>query len=113
MSDEFGFTNLFLVKRYNVFKGMSKYSFFVGLGEIVVTIDRSLKRKGRLARSRNVLKREERIAQMEVEDKWVEGRSPLGIPKTRVIKITLGKKKKVKAEPAEGEKDKKPAKKGK
>jgi small basic protein (TIGR04137 family) len=74
-----------------------------------VTIDRSLKRKGRLARSRNVLKRHERIAQMEVEDKWLEGASPLGIPKTRVIKLTLGKKKKVKAEAAEGD-DKKPAK---
>lgn len=73
-----------------------------------MTIDRSLKRKGRLARSRNVLKRDERIAQMEVEDKWKDGASPLGIPKTRVLKLTLGKKKKVKAEPAEG--DKKPAK---
>lgn len=75
-----------------------------------MTIDRSLKRKGRLARSRNVLKRHERISQMEVEDKWKDGASPLGIPKTRVIKLTLGKKKKVKAEPAEG--DKKAEKKG-
>lgn len=75
-----------------------------------MTIDRSLKRKGRLARSRNVLKRDERIAQMEVEDKWKDGASPLGIPKTRVMKLTLGKKKKVKAEPAEG--DKKAEKKG-
>lgn len=75
-----------------------------------MTIDRSLKRKGRLARSRNVLTRDERILQMQVEEKWVEGRSPLGIPKTRVIKLTLGKKKKVKAEPAEG--DKKAEKKG-
>lgn len=75
-----------------------------------MTIDRSLKRKGRLSRSRNVLKRDERIAQMEVEDKWKDGASPLGIPKTRVIKLTLGKKKKVKAEAAEGDKaDKKAA----
>lgn len=74
-----------------------------------MTIDRSLKRKGRLARSRNVLTRDERILQMEVEEKWVEGRSPLGIPKTRVVKLTLGKKKKVKAEP---EADKKGDKKG-
>jgi small basic protein (TIGR04137 family) len=76
-----------------------------------VTIDRSLKRKGRLARSRNVLKRDERIAQMESQEKWLEGASPLGIPKTRVIKVTLGKKKKVKAEPAAD--DKKKGKKGK
>lgn len=79
-----------------------------------MTIDRSLKRKGRLARSRNVLKRDERIAQMEVEEKWKEGASPLGIPKTRVIKLTLGKKKKAKVEKEEdGKKDKKGAKKGK
>ena len=76
-----------------------------------MTIDRSLKRKGRLARSRNVLTRDERILQMQVEEKWVEGRSPLGIPKTRVIKLTLGKKKKVKAEGDEAEK-KGPEKKG-
>ena len=75
-----------------------------------MTIDRSLKRKGRLARSRNVLTRDERILQMQVEEKWVEGRSPLGIPKTRVIKLTLGKKKKVKAEGDEA--DKKGEKKG-
>jgi small basic protein (TIGR04137 family) len=76
-----------------------------------VTIDRSLKRKGRLSRSRNVLKRDERIAQMEVEEKWKEGASPLGIPKTRVIKLTLGKKKKApKAEAADDKKgDKKAA----
>lgn len=76
-----------------------------------MTIDRSLKRKGRLSRSRNVLKRDERIAQMESQEKWLEGASPLGIPKTRVIKVTLGKKKKVKAEPAAD--DKKGKKKGK
>jgi len=63
-----------------------------------VTIDKSLRRKGRLVRSRNVLKRSERIAQMQSEDRWVTGQSPLGIPKTRVVKITIGKKKKKKAE---------------
>lgn len=59
-----------------------------------MTIDKSLKRKGRLARSRNVLKRDERIEQMKKEDKWVEGQSPLGLAKTRVIKSAIGKKKK-------------------
>lgn len=63
-----------------------------------MTIDRSLKRKGRLARTRSVLTRVERIAQMQVEDKWIDGASPIGIPKTRVARVTLGKKKKVKAE---------------
>lgn len=59
-----------------------------------MTIDRSLKRKGRLARSRNVLKRVERIAQMKSQDKWLEGQSPIGLAKTRVIKAVVGKKKK-------------------
>ena len=62
-----------------------------------MTIDKSLRRSGRLVRSRNVLKRGERIAQMQSEDKWVEGQSPIGLPKTRVQKSTVGKKKKKKA----------------
>jgi small basic protein (TIGR04137 family) len=63
----------------------------------VVTIDKSLKRKGRLARSRNVLKRGERIDQLKSEERWEDGRSPFGLPKVRVIKMVLGKKKKKKA----------------
>jgi small basic protein (TIGR04137 family) len=61
-----------------------------------VTIDKSLKRKGRLARSRNVLKRDERIAQLKSEERWQEGRSPVGLPKVRVIVSAVGKKKKKK-----------------
>ena len=59
-----------------------------------MTIDKTLKRRGRLSRSRNVLKRDERIEQMQKEEKWVEGQSPLGLAKTRVIKSAIGKKKK-------------------
>jgi small basic protein (TIGR04137 family) len=66
-----------------------------------VTIDKSLKRKGRLARSRNVLKREERIAFLKSDERWPEGRSPLGLPKVRVTKSTVGKKKKKKKEEGE------------
>lgn len=66
-----------------------------------MAIDKSLRRKGRLARSRNVLKREERIDQMKREETWHEGRSPLGIPKTRVMKLVTKKKKKAKDEKAE------------
>ncbi len=68
-----------------------------------MTIDSSLKRKGRLSRSRNVLKRDERIARLMYEDRWDEKRSPFGLPKVRVIKSALGKKKKKKsAEEEEG-----------
>lgn len=67
-----------------------------------MTIDKSLKRKGRLARSRNVLKRGERIEQMKTEEHWTEGQSALGLPKTRVIKVSVGKKKKKVKEEDEG-----------
>lgn len=62
-----------------------------------MTIDKTLKRRGRLARSRNVLKRHERITRLQFEDKWTEGQSPLGLPKVRVIKTIVGKKKKKKS----------------
>jgi small basic protein (TIGR04137 family) len=62
-----------------------------------VTIDKSLRRKGRLARSRNVMKRDERIDQLKIEERWTPGRSPLGLPKVRVPKTGAGKKKKKKA----------------
>src|SRR5579862_9746004 len=71
-------------------------------GEFYVAIDKSLRRKGRLVRSRNVLNREERINQMKAEETWVAGRGALGLPKTRVLKIAAKKKKKVKEEGAEG-----------
>lgn len=67
-----------------------------------MTIDKSLRRKGRLSRSRNVLNRGERIAQMKFEERWTEGQSPLGLAKTRVSKAMLGKKKKKKAKEEEG-----------
>ena len=63
-----------------------------------MSVDKSLKRKGRLSRSRNVLKRDERIAQMKEGERWVDGQSPYGIPKTRVLKVVIGKKKKEKKE---------------
>ncbi len=66
-----------------------------------MAIDKSLRRKGRLARSRNVLKREERIDQMKRDETWVDGRSPIGLPKTRVVKVAAKKKKKAKEEKAE------------
>ena len=68
-----------------------------------MTIDKSLKRKGRLVRQRNVLTRTERIEKMQYEDRWEEGQSPFGLPKMRVVKLTSGKKKKKKKEDEEGE----------
>lgn len=75
-----------------------------------MSIDKSLKRKSRLARTRSVLSRAERIDQMKKNETWVEGTDPFGIPKTRIIRLVLGKKKKKKAaDPAADGKDAKKA----
>ncbi len=63
-----------------------------------MTIDKSLRRGSRLSRSRNVLKRDERIAVMKANDRFSANQSPLGLPKTRVEKSAVGKKKKAKGE---------------
>lgn len=73
------------------------------VGVSAVTIDKTLKRKDRLRRSRNVLTRAERIEKLQFEDHWLEGQSPLGLPKVRVARITVGKKKKKKAKEEEGD----------
>jgi small basic protein (TIGR04137 family) len=86
-----------------------------------MSIDKSLRRKNTLARSRNVLTRGERIKVLQDDERWKDGQSPYGLPKVRVMKIAGGKKpKKAKEEEAaEGDKkdaaaEKKPAdKKGK
>ena len=62
-----------------------------------MSLDKSLKGKGRLARARSVLSRDERIAKLKEEERWEEGQSPFGLPKIRVVKSTIGKKKKKKA----------------
>ena len=70
-----------------------------------MTIDKSLQRKGRLVRARNVLNRAERIERLQFEDRWDEGQSPLGLPKIRVIKTVVGKKKKKKSKEEETEEE--------
>jgi small basic protein (TIGR04137 family) len=74
-----------------------------------VSIDSTLKRAGRLARARNVLTREERIQRLTEQERFVEGASPLGLPKVRIVKTVVGKKKKKekKEEAADDKKKKK------
>jgi len=69
-----------------------------------MSIDRSLKTSSSLSRHRNVLKRAERLAILEDEGRWVEGRDTLlGLPKVGHRKSAAGKKvKKIKTE-GEGE----------
>lgn len=77
-----------------------------------MAIDKSLKRANRLQRSRNVLTREERIEKLKFEEKWAEDQSPFGLPKVRVVRTVIGKKKKKKTdEEGDGEKSAAEAKK--
>ena len=71
-----------------------------------MTIDKSLKVRKGLMKNRSVLSRVERLEKLAAMEKWSEGDPVLGLPKVRVQKLSLKKKKKVKKEDeaAEGEK---------
>jgi small basic protein (TIGR04137 family) len=75
------------------------YSFCtLEIQEVLMSIDKSLRRKGGMAQIRSVLSRVERITKMKELDKWQEGMSPFGLPKTRVFKVVIKKVKKAKVE---------------
>jgi len=59
-----------------------------------MTIDKSLRVKAGAISNRNVLTRAERIAKLKETERWQEGSSVLGLPKVRVLKLALKKKKK-------------------
>src|SRR5262245_21655345 len=59
-----------------------------------MTIDKSLRVKAGAISNRNVLTRAERIAKLKEAERWREGDSVLGLPKVRVLKLAMKKKKK-------------------
>jgi len=59
-----------------------------------MTMDKSLRVRRGLTRSRSVLTRGERIERLKASDRWQEGDSPFGLAKVRVYKLALKKKKK-------------------
>ena len=61
-----------------------------------MSIDKSLKISSGGSKQRNVLTRAERLEKLIEQDRWQEGDSILGLPKVRVQKISMKKKKKVK-----------------
>jgi small basic protein (TIGR04137 family) len=61
-----------------------------------MTMDSSLKVKAGAIRARNVLTRAERVARLRELDRFDEEASVVGMPKVRVVKVSLKKKKKVK-----------------
>src|SRR5216117_2931031 len=65
-----------------------------GAKEPRMTIDKSLRVKADAIQNRNVLTRAERIAKLKETERWKEGDSVLGLPKVRVLKLALKKKKK-------------------
>jgi small basic protein (TIGR04137 family) len=67
-----------------------------------MTMDKSLRVRRGLIRSRSVLSRAERLAQLKESERWTDGDSPLGLPKVRVFKLAMKKKKKKKEEEGEG-----------
>ena len=75
-----------------------------------MTIDKSLKSRKGIVRTRNVLTRAEQITKLQEMDRWTEETSPLGLPKVRVYKVVVRKKKK---KEKEGDEAATPVKKGK
>lgn len=69
-----------------------------------MSLDRSLKTQGGLVRHRNVLKRDERLAVLEEEERWTDEESVYGLPKVGHRKAAVGGKTKKAAagEEAEG-----------
>lgn len=63
-----------------------------------MTIDKSLRVRRGLMKNRSVLTRAERIVRLTDQERWKEGDPVYGIPKVRVMKLTLKKKKKEKKE---------------
>ena len=74
-----------------------------------MTMDKSLRARRGLVRSRSVLTRAERIQRLKQADRWEEGESPFGLAKVRVYKLAMKKKKKKKKEEEgeEGQEEKK------
>jgi len=70
-----------------------------------MTIDKSLRVARGSISNRNVLTRAERLTKLAEEDRWTEGDSPLGLPKVRVEKVSLKRKKKVKQDEGEDASD--------
>lgn len=66
-----------------------------------MSIEKSLKTKGKLVRPRNVYTRIERIKMLKGEGKWEPTMSVFGIPKVKALKLKRKAKSEKKAEKAE------------
>ena len=74
----------------------SRFNETTILDENPMTIDKSLKIQAGGSKQRNVLTRAERLQKLIDNQRWQEGDPIYGMPKVRVQKISMKKKKKVK-----------------
>jgi len=65
---------------------------------LIMTVDKSLRTRKGIVRARNVLTRAERIEKLSQQDRWTEEDGPCGLPKVRVYRVVVKKKKKAKGE---------------
>lgn len=66
-----------------------------------MSVDKSLKPKGKLSRPRNVYRKVDRIAILKSEGRWTDEMSVFGLPKVKVEKLKRKGKSSKKAEAAE------------
>jgi small basic protein (TIGR04137 family) len=74
-----------------------------------MTMDKSLKVRKGATSVRGVLTRAERIAKLQEQEAFPAGRSPIGLPKVRVQKVSMKKKKKTKEDADAAKAGEKPA----
>jgi small basic protein (TIGR04137 family) len=55
-----------------------------------MSMDKSLKKGGALARARNVLKRAERLALLQEDEKWRPEQGVFNLPKTKFRRLAPG-----------------------
>jgi small basic protein (TIGR04137 family) len=58
--------------------------------EETMSLDKSLKKAGSLARARNVLTRAERLALLQEDDKWNPEKGVYNLPKTKYRRLAPG-----------------------
>ncbi len=55
-----------------------------------MSLDKSLKKGGNLARARNVLSRAERLAVLQEDDRWTAAAGVYNLPKTKYRRLAAG-----------------------
>ncbi len=55
-----------------------------------MSMDKSLRKGGGLARARNVLRRAERLALLQEDEKWTPEKGVFNLPKTKYRKLSPG-----------------------